>query len=218
MLIMNLQNLKQENAMLLVIKITQTIVKEMKIVQPLNLKPKSLNQVFVIIQTHPNGHISIDTPSIRSRNSTWKVRRNYINSEGRIHVEIITSIRRGFDFQSRGYIDQISTWIFPCCFDVKSMQLLYLLFHSIIFQHFLLWEPILNYSGIILSHCNFNDIDVITDFGTIGTISFGNIATMQINRNNDKFYFLQNNTNRDYNANITKNNTYLLQNNTNQSF
>ena len=54
----------------------------------------------------------------------------------------------------------------------------------------------------MLSHCNFNDIDVITDFGTIGTISFGNIATMQINRNNDKFYFLQNNPNRDYNANI----------------
>ena len=65
------------------------------------------------------------------------------------------------------------------------------------------------------SGCNFNDIDVITDFGTIGTISFGNIAAMQINRNNDQFYFLQNNTNRDYNANnITKNNTYLLQNNT----
>ena len=55
-------------------------------------------------------------------------------------------------------------------------------FHSIIFYHFLLWEPILNYSGIMLSRCNFNDIDVITDFGTIRTISFGNIATMQINR------------------------------------
>ena len=40
---------------------------------------------------------------------------------------------------------------------------------------------------------------------------------MQINRNKDKFYVLQNNTNRDHNANITKNNTYLLQNNTNQS-
>ena len=59
----------------------------------------------------------------------------------------------------------------------------------------------------MLSHFNFNDIDVITDFGTIGTISFGIIATMQINRNNDKFYFLQNNTNRDYNTNITKNHT-----------
>ena len=56
----------------------------------------------------------------------------------------------------------------------------------------------------MLSRCNFNNIDVITDFGTIGTIYFGNIATMQINRNNDKFYFLQNITDRDYNANITK--------------
>ena len=67
----------------------------------------------------------------------------------------------------------------------------------------------------MLSCCNFNDTHVITDFGTIGTISFGNIATMQINRNNDKFYVLQNNTSRDYNAIITKNNTFL-QNNTNK--
>ena len=70
----------------------------------------------------------------------------------------------------------------------------------------------------MLSCCNFNDIDVITDFRTIGTIFFVNIATMQINRNNTKFYFHQNNTNRDYNVNITKNYTNLLQNNTNQSF
>ena len=70
----------------------------------------------------------------------------------------------------------------------------------------------------MLSRCNFNDIDAITDFGTIGTISIGNIATMQINRNSDKYYFLQNNTNRGYNANITKNNTYLLQNDTNPNF
>ena len=54
----------------------------------------------------------------------------------------------------------------------------------------------------MLSLCNFNGIDLITDFGTTRAISFGNIATMQINRNNDKFYFLQNTTNRDYNANI----------------
>ena len=64
--------------------------------------------------------------------------------------------------------------------------------------------------------CNFNNIDVITDFGIIGTIFFGNISTMQINRNNDRFYFLQKNTNRHYNASITKNNTYLLKNNTNR--
>ena len=39
-----LQNLQQENGMLSMIKITQTNYGEgMKIVQPLNLKPKSLN-------------------------------------------------------------------------------------------------------------------------------------------------------------------------------
>ena len=52
MLIINLQNLQQENGMLSMIKISQTMMKEIKIVQPLNLKPKSLNQIFVIIQTH----------------------------------------------------------------------------------------------------------------------------------------------------------------------
>ena len=44
--------LQQENHTLSMIKIIQTKVKETKIVQPLNLKPKSLNQIFVIIQTH----------------------------------------------------------------------------------------------------------------------------------------------------------------------
>ena len=52
MLIMNLQNLQQECSMLSMIKITQAMVKELKTVQPLNLKAKSLNQVFVKIQTH----------------------------------------------------------------------------------------------------------------------------------------------------------------------
>ena len=52
MLIMNLQKLQKENGMLLMIKVTHTMAKEMKIVQPLNLKPKSLNQVFAITQTH----------------------------------------------------------------------------------------------------------------------------------------------------------------------
>ena len=52
MLIMNLQNLEQENSILSMIKITQTMVKEIKVVQPLNLKSKLLNQVFVIIHIH----------------------------------------------------------------------------------------------------------------------------------------------------------------------
>ena len=37
----------------------------------------------------------VDSPSIRHRNSTWKVRQNYIDFERQIHVEIMTSIRRG---------------------------------------------------------------------------------------------------------------------------
>ena len=61
----------------------------------------------------------------------------------------------------------------------------------------------------MLSRCNFNDIDVIIDFGTIGTTSCWNIATMQINGNNDKFYFLQNNTNRDFNADIYNQKQYI---------
>ena len=48
----NLQNLRQENGMLSMIKITQTMEKEIKVVKPFNLKPKLLNQVFVITQTH----------------------------------------------------------------------------------------------------------------------------------------------------------------------
>ena len=55
-----------------------------------------------------------------------------------------------------------------------------------------------------MSRCHFNDIDVITDFGTIGTVSFGNFATTQILMNEDNFFLLQNNTSKDYNTNIYK--------------
>ena len=55
-----------------------------------------------------NGHIFVDSPSIRRQNSTWKVRGNYIDFERRIHVEIMTSIRRGyFDVDSTFKIDEI---------------------------------------------------------------------------------------------------------------
>ena len=56
----------------------------------------------------PDGHIFIDSPSIRRRNSTWKVCGNYIGFERRIHVEIMTSIRHGhFDVDSTFKIDEI---------------------------------------------------------------------------------------------------------------
>ena len=51
-MIINLQNLQQETGILSMIKITQNMVKEMKIVQPLNLKQMLLNQVFAIIHIH----------------------------------------------------------------------------------------------------------------------------------------------------------------------
>ena len=64
---------------------------------------------YITVAYQPNGHISVDLPSIRRRNSTWKVRGNYINFERRIHVEIMTSIRRGyFDVDSTFKIDEIS--------------------------------------------------------------------------------------------------------------
>ena len=50
MLIMNLENLQQKNDMLSMIRITQAM--DMKMVQPLNLKPKSVTQIFLIIQTY----------------------------------------------------------------------------------------------------------------------------------------------------------------------
>ena len=42
---MNLQDLKQENRMLLMIKITQGMVKEMKMIQALNLRQR-LSNIF----------------------------------------------------------------------------------------------------------------------------------------------------------------------------
>ena len=49
-LIMNLQNLQQENDTLLMTKVMDNMAEEMKMIQPLNLKQKSLNQIFVITQ------------------------------------------------------------------------------------------------------------------------------------------------------------------------
>ena len=41
-------NLQQENGTLLMTKIMKNMAEEMKMVQPLHLKQKSLNQIFVI--------------------------------------------------------------------------------------------------------------------------------------------------------------------------
>ena len=50
--IMNLQNLKHQNGTLIMTKIMDNMAEEIKMIQPLNLKQKSLNQIFVITQIH----------------------------------------------------------------------------------------------------------------------------------------------------------------------
>ena len=49
-LTMNLQNLQQKNFILSTIKIMDNMVEEM--IQPLNVKQKSLNHIFVITHMH----------------------------------------------------------------------------------------------------------------------------------------------------------------------
>ena len=133
-----------------------------------------------IWKTLPNGHIFVDSPSIRRRNLRWIVRRNYINFERRINVKIMISIRpENFDMDLTFEIDEISMSSLRGFFHVvptsNQRNFCTRCFHCIILLHFLLWEPILSYSGIVLSLCNFNNIDVITDIETIGTTFCGNI-------------------------------------------
>ena len=51
-LITNFQNLQQQNGTLLMTKILDNMAEKMKMIQPLNLKQKSLNQIFVVTQMH----------------------------------------------------------------------------------------------------------------------------------------------------------------------
>ena len=51
-LIMNLENIQQKNDTLSMIRIKDKMIEEMKIIQPLSLKQKLLNQIFVITQMH----------------------------------------------------------------------------------------------------------------------------------------------------------------------
>ena len=53
--------------------------------------------------------------------------------------------RRGFDFQNRRNIDEFSTWILLCHFDVKSTYFLYSLLP---FYHFLTFSALGTYSKL----------------------------------------------------------------------
>ena len=102
------------------------------------------------VESFPNGHIFVDSPSIRGRNSTWKVCGNYIDFERQINVEVMTSIRRvHFDVDSTFKIDEMSMSspreFFFIGFDVESTQLLYSLFP---FYHFLTFSALGTYSKL----------------------------------------------------------------------
>ena len=142
------------------------------------LKTKRKSNVLAIC---PNRHILIDSPLIQSRNSTWKVRRNHIDFERWIYVEIMISIRLwNFDVDSTFKIDKIlmssPRGFFYVISTSNRHNFCTRCFHYIIFLHILLCEPILSYSGMVLSQCYFNNIDVITVIGTIGTTTFGNFC------------------------------------------
>ena len=61
--------------------------------------------------------LDVEIPRENSQKShrLWKA-----NPRGNYDIDSTRIFRRGFDFQNRQNIDEYSTWIFLCCFDVKS--------------------------------------------------------------------------------------------------
>ena len=109
------------------------------------VKPNHELEVYITI---PNGHILDDSPLIRHRDFTWKVRRNDIDFERRIHIEIITSIQHGnLDVDSTFKIDEILMSSPRGFFDVISMsnRLLYSLFEL---YYFLAFSTLETYSKL----------------------------------------------------------------------
>ena len=90
-----------------------------------------------------------DTKWTHLRNTTWKVRRDFIDFERRIYVEIMTPTRRrNFSVDSAFKMDEISMSFPRGFFYVVSMSnrrnCFTTCFLSIIFENFLLWVTILS--------------------------------------------------------------------------
>ena len=102
------------------------------------LTPADGTYVNKFVWLLPNGKIFVGLPSIRHRISTWKVRRNFIDFERQIHVEILTSVRCGsFNVDSTFIVDEISMSSPHGFFHVVSMlnrrNYCTRCFHSIVF-------------------------------------------------------------------------------------
>ena len=134
----------------------------------------------LIYSNMPNGHILVDSLSIRRRNPMRKVRRNYVDFERWIQVEIMTSIRRGnFDVDLTFKIEEISMSSPRGFFDIVSTLNQHNFCTRCLHCIFLTFSALGTYSKLYLvSRCDFNNNDAITDIGTIGTISFGNFCNI----------------------------------------
>ena len=150
----------------------------------------------------------MDSQILKTTLTQWThLRRFTIVPTSKLHVESLWKLHRfwkanpcgNYDIDSTFKIDEISMSSPRRFFYVVSTSnwrnFCSCCFYSIISWHSLLQEPILSYSGIVLSRCNSSNV---------GTISFGNFATTEINRSKDNFCFLQNNINKDYNTDIYK--------------
>ena len=122
----------------------------------------------------PRGNF-VEISSILKSESTWKLWHQF-------DVKISTWVRLSKSMKYRWGLHVDFSMSFRRRIDVTSVLTVSIL----LFPTFLLWEPILSYSGIVMSRCNFNVTIVI---GTTGTISYGNFATTQINRNKDNFLY-----------------------------
>ena len=91
---MNLQNLKQENGTLLMIKTMGNMAMEMKMVQLLNLKQKSLNQVFV--NTQMRMLVTGDIAAAGSNQNTSIAFCKYSNSNCALFRRCVTHINDNY--------------------------------------------------------------------------------------------------------------------------
>ena len=111
-----------------------------------NIPPLFLNSLgLLVLPELPNGYTFVDSPLNRGQNSPRRVCRDFIDFKRRIHVEIITLIRRGnFNMDSTLRIDKILMSFSHQFFYVVSMSnrrnCFTICFLSIIFEHFVILE------------------------------------------------------------------------------
>ena len=136
----------------------------------------------------------IDSTSKFLVESSWKLHQFWkAKPRGNYDIDSTWIFQRGFHFQNGWNIDEFSSWTILCRFDVKPTQLLYSLFP---FYHFLTFSALGTYSKLFWY--NTESLQFQWYWRNHSFWNYWNYILLS----NDKFHFLQNNTNRDRNANI----------------